>query len=333
MNGIERGIIGGLAVVLLVISFQAMAAAVTNTAPVAMEQLSPAAPGNVSPDDIGIAATWYSDYITNTIPVSMTSGQSYDASITFRNSGSGTWTASKKIKLGAKNKVTAIFGPKRVATVGEISPGELSTYHFTLTAAPQSGGDYLLSYQMVKDGRHKVWFGDPYARYVSVTGTWAADSISEDVFSKTNIQRDSYALEGYVRNSRLDGIAGTHSLAMAKSHKLSYNRAGDGTLANRLRTWSGAGESIAFIPAKGVIVPYLIADQVIDKWMNHDAGNDWRNRLNLLDGELNDAKTSNMRGHPKHWDYAGVGAAYGKCKIGGKLVPGWFVTMDFYFLT
>ena len=120
---------------------------------------------------------------------------------------------------------------------------------------------------------------------------------------------------------------------MAKSHKLSYNRAGDGKLKTRFFNLHGAGESIAFIPATGVIFPPVIADQVIDKWMNHDAGNDWRNRLNLLDGELSDAKTSRMQGHPNSWDQAGVGAAYGKCRIGGKLVPGWFVTMDFFFLT
>lgn len=321
-------VVGGVAMLLLLLwlSCQVITVAGANTGLVS-------APGNTSPDGVGIAATWNSDNIGASFPDSIAPGESSGASVTFQNTGESSWTAARKIRMGAKNKVASMFGPKRVPTIGTITPGWGQAYTFTITAPVVSEGDYLLAYKMVRDGRRKVWFGDEYRTYITVTGSFNANLVADNLFSKTNTLRAGYALPGYARNPYLDGIAGTHSWAMAKSHKLSYDRAGDGTLENRLLGWSGAGESIAFIPTEGAVFLPGIADQAIDKWMNHDAKNDWRNRLNLLDGEPGDLKTDNMRGHPKHWDNVGVGAAEGKCRIGGKLVPGWFVTMDFFFVT
>ncbi len=316
--------ITGIVVLLLCLAGHTMATAVTGTNPMATDQLVPA---NVTADDIGTAAgTWDAICTGDTIPASMTAGSSYGVSITMQNTGTGTWTSGKKIKLGTKNTAATLFGPKRVSTTGTITPGWANPYAFTVTA-PQSAGIYKLVYRMVKDGRRKVWFGQTFTHYVTVTGSSDANTLATDIFTQTNTVRGS--LPDYGRNGYLDAIAATHSMAMAKSHKFSHDGAGDGRFTSRLTGWSSAGENIAFVSSANPGNLGGIADQMMDMWVEHDAGSAWGHRLNILDGEHSDAKTSRMLNHPYDWTLIGVGAAYGKCNIGGRLWSGWFVTQDF----
>ncbi len=316
--------ITGIVVLLLCLAGHTMAAAMTGTNPMATDQLEPA---NVTADDVGAAAgTLNAAYIWDSIPSSMTVGQQNYVYITMQNTGTGSWTSRNKIKLGAKNTPATLFGPKRVATTGTVSSGGSQSYYFTITA-PQSAGTYRPVYRMVKDGRRKVWFGQTLTHYVTVTGSSDANTLATDIFTQTNTVRGS--LPDYGRNGYLDAIAATHSMAMARSHKFSHDGAGDGRFTSRLTGWSSAGENIAFVSSANPGDLGGIADQMMDMWVEHDAGSAWGHRLNILDGEHSDTKTSRMQGHPYDWTLIGVGAAYGKCNIGGRLWPGWFVTQDF----
>ena len=323
---------GGALFLLLCISCPVMAVALTGTGPIAADNFSAFSPGNVTTDDVGIAATWDAACLGESIPHSMTVGESFLTSVTMQNTGTGTWTASKKIKLGAKSTPADMFGPKRVSTTVSVPPEGLRTYWFTITA-PDSQGEYYLSYQMVKDGSHPTWFGEttPITGWVWVSGSSSANTLATNVVARTNTYRGGLLvpLPNYHRNLRLDALAAMHSWAMAKSHKLSHNRAGDGNFISRLADYPGSGENIAFVPSSNPGNLDSVANKMMHKWMDHDAGSDWRNRLNILDGEHFDAKTSNRQGHPYDWTDFGVGAAYGKCNIGGRLRNGWFVTMNF----
>ncbi len=104
-----------------------------------------------------------SNMISNTIPATMTAGQSYNVSVTVENTGTNTWTAAGAYRLGAGGDVSGQaqvdFGcPNRVCltSTDSIATGQSKTFSFTMTA-PTTAGNYSPSWEMVQDG--VCWFG------------------------------------------------------------------------------------------------------------------------------------------------------------------------------
>jgi hypothetical protein len=99
-------------------------------------------------------------YVSQSVPSSMTAGQSYSVSVTMKNSGGTTWTAASAYRLGAINPYdNTTWGMNRVglASGDSIAPGQQKTFTWTVTA-PATAGPYNFQWRMLQEG--VTWFGD-----------------------------------------------------------------------------------------------------------------------------------------------------------------------------
>ena len=97
----------------------------------------------------------------------MTAGQTYDVSVTMKNTGGTTWTEESEYRIGSQNPQNNWnWGISRVhIDSGEtIFPDQEKTFVFTITA-PSTSGIYNFQWRMVQDSVE--WFGD-YTENVEV---------------------------------------------------------------------------------------------------------------------------------------------------------------------
>lgn len=116
---------------------------------------------------LGVSPTYaaYScDFVSDTIPATMTVGQSYNVSITFRNRGL-LWNSARGFALGAVGNSDPFTGTTRVSPSSEVWPNTTWTFNFTLTA-PATPGAYTTDWQMLREG--VTWFGPQFARVITV---------------------------------------------------------------------------------------------------------------------------------------------------------------------
>jgi len=116
----------------------------------------------------GNTPTWdkYScELVGDTIPSTMQPGQSYNVSVTYRNRGV-CWFTSRGFRLGAVGDSDPFASFTRVDISGEVKPGGLYTFNFTLKA-PSSTGTYTTEWQMVRDGY--AWFGPVISKSIAVS--------------------------------------------------------------------------------------------------------------------------------------------------------------------
>src|SRR5262245_46744110 len=99
------------------------------------------------------------------LPTALACGQSFAAWLTFRNSGTTTWTPEEGYALGAGEHEDPLGVPGRVYLAREVHPGDSYTVQFTLTG-PLDPGGYYTDWQMVREFVH--WFGPVAARSVKV---------------------------------------------------------------------------------------------------------------------------------------------------------------------
>ncbi len=108
-------------------------------------------------------------FISQEVPANITPGQSFNITVTFKNTGTTTWTSSSNYSLGtqAPQDNTIWMETNRVALTNDVAPGDLVTFNVTLTA-PVTEGTYVIQWRMVQDGVE--WFGDySKAVYVPIT--------------------------------------------------------------------------------------------------------------------------------------------------------------------
>lgn len=101
--------------------------------------------------DAAAAATNSAAFITQNVPATMTSGQSYNVSVTMRNNGTTTWTVDN-YKLGSQNPADNLtWALNRVNVPATISPGADAVFNFSVTA-PSAAGTYNFQWRMLKEG-------------------------------------------------------------------------------------------------------------------------------------------------------------------------------------
>ncbi|GLC29704.1 NBR1-Ig-like domain-containing protein [Clostridium omnivorum] len=107
------------------------------------------------------------EIVSNTIPDTMEPGKQYSVNIVVKNTGSNTWTALNKYRLGAAGESDPFYSSTRIYldSTDSIAPGASKTFAFTMTA-PASEGTYTSDWQMVQDG--VAWFGSKLAKTVTV---------------------------------------------------------------------------------------------------------------------------------------------------------------------
>ncbi len=89
-------------------------------------------------------------FVEQYVPSSMTAGQSYEVSVTMKNTGINRWTAERSFRLAYLDG-TRDWGLERVELPSAIEPDGLAKFSFTVTA-PATPGAYTFHWGMVQDG-------------------------------------------------------------------------------------------------------------------------------------------------------------------------------------
>src|SRR5574341_864805 len=91
-------------------------------------------------------------FISQTVPATMTPGQTYNISVTMRNTGASTWTPDGDYQLGSENLTdNQTWGLSRVNLNSTVLPGSDATFNFNVTA-PATPGAYSFQWRMVQNG-------------------------------------------------------------------------------------------------------------------------------------------------------------------------------------
>jgi hypothetical protein len=99
-------------------------------------------------------------FVKQSVPAEMVAGQSYDVTITMKNSGSNTWGPQGTFgyALGSQNPWdNKAWGENRAALPGEVPPGQQVDIAFSVKA-PAKPGSYNFQWQMIH--KNVEWFGD-----------------------------------------------------------------------------------------------------------------------------------------------------------------------------
>jgi hypothetical protein len=86
-------------------------------------------------------------FVSQSVASSMTTGQTYNVSVTMQNTGTTTWAAGT-YKLGSQNPTdNTTWGLNRVNLASSVAPGSNGVFSFTVTA-PATAGDYNFQWRM-----------------------------------------------------------------------------------------------------------------------------------------------------------------------------------------
>ncbi|MBP5738331.1 MAG: carboxypeptidase regulatory-like domain-containing protein, partial [Abditibacteriota bacterium] len=103
-------------------------------------------------------------YVSDTIPASATVGETKSVSVTFKNTGSTTWTKGTNFKLGAVEDSDPFTSTRKYLTK-DVPTGQSVTFTFDMTFS--TVGTFTTDWQMVQDG--VGWFGDILTKNVKVS--------------------------------------------------------------------------------------------------------------------------------------------------------------------
>ncbi|MES2161416.1 MAG: NBR1-Ig-like domain-containing protein [Pseudomonadota bacterium] len=99
-------------------------------------------------------------FVSQSVPAAMVAGQSYNVSLTMKNTGNTTWTTANKYYLGSQNpydNYTWLGSANRLTLPVAVAPGQQQTFSFTVKA-PATAGNYNFQWRMVQE--FVEWFGD-----------------------------------------------------------------------------------------------------------------------------------------------------------------------------
>ena len=103
-----------------------------------------------------LSASNSAQYVSQSVPAAMYAGESYNVSVTMRNSGNTTWPAGSTYKLGSQNaQDNMTWGLNRVVLTQSVPPGGQVTINFIVSAP--GVGKYNFQWRMVQEGVE--WFG------------------------------------------------------------------------------------------------------------------------------------------------------------------------------
>jgi hypothetical protein len=111
--------------------------------------------GQMSPNvviQVGSAPPPVNDasFVSQTVPATMTTGQTYSIGITMQNSGTTIWTTNT-FKLGSQNpQDNTTWGLNRVNLPSTVAPGGQVTFTFNVTA-PSTPGTYNCQWRMLQE--------------------------------------------------------------------------------------------------------------------------------------------------------------------------------------
>jgi RHS repeat-associated protein len=97
-----------------------------------------------------------SAFVSQSVPTSMTVGQSYPVELNFRNTGNVTWKKASKYVLGSFNPAdNGTWGTGRVELPNDVAPGQ--SVRIAFIATPQATGALSFQWKLLQEG--VAWFG------------------------------------------------------------------------------------------------------------------------------------------------------------------------------
>jgi hypothetical protein len=99
----------------------------------------------------GGGGTNNAQFMTQSVPASMTVGQSVGVSVTMKNNGTTTWAAGSYCLQPQNPQGNSTWGLTRVNVTSPVAPGSNATFSFTVTA-PSTGGTYNFQWRVQQDG-------------------------------------------------------------------------------------------------------------------------------------------------------------------------------------
>ena len=115
---------------------------------------------NVTPS---VALPNNAQFISQSVPTTMTAGQVYSVSIIMKNTGTTTWTEAQRYRLGRQDNLWQLTtteagqGRVKLSSTENILPRASKTFTFNVKA-PAAAGSYNFQWRMVKE--YVTWFGD-----------------------------------------------------------------------------------------------------------------------------------------------------------------------------
>jgi len=104
-----------------------------------------------------ISVSFDAAFVDQNVPASVNAGQSYTATVTMKNTGTGTWGAGSTYQLGSQNPAdNQTWGLSRVNVDAPVPPGETKTFTFSIKA-PATPGNADFQWQMIRST--STWFG------------------------------------------------------------------------------------------------------------------------------------------------------------------------------
>ncbi|MEB1609816.1 RHS repeat-associated core domain-containing protein [Xanthomonas campestris pv. campestris] len=98
-----------------------------------------------------------SAFVSQSVPATMTVGQSYPVEMTFRNTGNVTWRRSSTYRLGSANPLdNGRWGAGRVELPNDVAPGQSVRIPFAVV--PQISGALNFQWKLLQEG--VTWFGE-----------------------------------------------------------------------------------------------------------------------------------------------------------------------------
>ncbi|HEX8919947.1 MAG TPA: LamG-like jellyroll fold domain-containing protein [Pyrinomonadaceae bacterium] len=246
----------------------------------------------LSANDIQTLAT-ESAFVSQSIPTSMTAGQTYPVTVTMRNTGTTTWTSADNVALGTQNPQdnttwgSTPLGNGRVNLPATVAPGSDATFTFNVTA-PSTPGTYNFQRRMVRGA--SGWFGEVTQNVVVTVNatppTATATFVKSDATTKGNWQ-GVYGNDGY----RLAGEAAffPNYAQITTSGRNDYTWAATSTDVRAVQKASNGADRIAACWYNST--EFYINVEVTDGWphqvalysLDWDGNNARQQRIDVLD--------------------------------------------------
>ena len=147
-------------------------------------------------------------YVSQSVGSAYKPGQIATVSVTMRNTGTSTWTASAGYVLGSqypKDNVIWGIGRALLSSTDQIAPGQSKTFTFQIKA-PAQAGSYNFQWRMLREDVE--WFGDLTAAAVTVVSQSSTTQyVCSSLISFNNSSNDaSGALQNCINQTQSNQI-------------------------------------------------------------------------------------------------------------------------------
>ena len=186
-------------------------------------------------------------FVSQTVPSSMTAGQTAAVSVTMSNTGTTTWAAATYL-LGSLNpQGNLTWGLSQVPLTAPVAPGGQATFSFNVTA-PSAAGTYNFQWGLLQNG---VGYFGSASTNIAVNVTSGGGGTNDATFVSQNVPASIVA--GQTANVSVTMMnSGTTTWAPGSYFLASQNPAGN-------TTWGLSQVSLASSVAPGASVTFNFA--------------------------------------------------------------------------